>query len=93
MKGAQVKRLMACVAVTLCAAAVLAQSGGGFDILLSSVGGPAGIMNGGAYLVAGDSNREAGGVLSGGSYQVQPGFMQDSSFFPLPVTVSVFELE
>lgn len=78
--------------------AVLALSGlgyaqNGFELYWSAVGGVGECMTAGPYLVTADNVSLSGPGMTGGAFDVQPGFYQDGSYFPVPVAVSRFTLE
>jgi hypothetical protein len=73
-----------------------AQTGGGFDLFDLSWNTIASgtISTGGPYKLGGVKGQAATGpMLSGGSFTLQPGFLQDSSYFSLPVILSHFALD
>ncbi len=83
------------VALLLTAVATPAQTGGGFDLSWFSVDAGGGLAEGGIYRLAGliGQPEAVATPVSGGSYELTSGFLQDSSFFPVPVTISRFSLE
>lgn len=72
-----------------------AQSGGSYDLSWSSVDSGGGISTGGSYTLAGTIGQpeDTSTAPSGGVYEVSSGFLQDSTYFPVPVALSRFEIE
>ncbi len=54
--------------------AALAQSGGGFDLTWSTIGGGGGTSLGGPYSLSGTIGQPDAGILRGGNYQLAGGF-------------------
>ncbi len=88
-------RYICTLALIMAAVSNPAQTGGGFDLSWFSVDAGGGLAEGGVYRLAGAIGQPetAGAPASGGTYELTSGFLQDSSFFPVPVTVSRFSLE
>lgn len=75
------------------AASAPAQTGGGFDLSWNTIAG-GGIAQGGAFKLAMAVGQSAAGdSVTGNGFNLQPGFLQDASYFPVPVTISAFTLE
>lgn len=81
------------LATTLSVLAGLACAQNGFDLHWTAAGGVGECITGGSFLIAGDTVSTSGPGETGGSFDLQPGFMQDASYFPVPVTVSGFSVE
>jgi hypothetical protein len=70
-----------------------AQTGSGFDLSWNTIAGGT-ISTGGTFKLGAVAGQAASGpVVSGGSFTLQPGFLQDGSYFPVPVTLSIFTME
>ncbi len=67
--------LLVAVGVLLSASAVLAQTGGGFDLTWNTVDGGGGTSTGGSFSLTGTIGQpDAGAPLSGGGYTLVGGF-------------------
>ena len=94
MKMTNAAKLM--MAAFLMAAPTMApaQSGGVYDLTWSSIDSGGGLSQGGGYKLASVIGQpEAASPSTGGVFTLTPGFLQDSSYFPVPVTLSGFGLE
>lgn len=72
-----------------------AQTGGPYELTWSSVDAGGGISQGGDYKLAGvvgqpDASSQP---ATGGVYALTGGFLQDSSYFPVPVQLSALSIE
>ncbi|MFQ5433729.1 MAG: hypothetical protein ACE5FD_02535 [Anaerolineae bacterium] len=63
---------------------VVAQSGGTFDLIWSSIDGGGGVSAGGDYVLGGTSGQPDAGELSGGNFTVLGGFWQDETVIEAP---------
>ncbi|MEA3397058.1 MAG: hypothetical protein U9R05_06315 [Chloroflexota bacterium] len=67
--------LLALAALLLAAGAVLAQTGGGYDLTWYTIDGGGGMVSGGSYTLAGAAGQpEPGPALTGGGYTLYSGF-------------------
>lgn len=83
---------MVCLAVA--GREVAAQSGGGFELTWGSVDTGGNIATGGQFKLASVMGQpDPGPAMAGGNFSLTGGFLQDSSYFPVPVTVSRFTLD
>jgi hypothetical protein len=74
--------LLAVCLFLLATSAVLAQSGGGYDLSWSTVdGGGWTFSSGGVYTVGGTAGQPDAGLLSGGSYTLGGGFWGGGAVF------------
>jgi hypothetical protein len=70
------------------------QTGGAFDLSWSSVDSGGGIVEGASFRLAGIVGQPDPGVAAhGAGFVFSGGFLQDGTYFPVPVRLSVFELE
>lgn len=91
----EIVRRMACLALIAAAlqGAASAQSGSGFDLSWNTIAGGQ-VSQGGVFKLAGVLGQPAAGPkIEGSSFSLQPGFLQDSTYFPVPVKVSALSIE
>lgn len=94
MKMRNAARVMMIASVMGAANLAAAQIGGVFDLSWSSIESGGGLAEGGSYKLAGAIGPpEVGSESAGGVFTLTPGFLQDSSYFPVPVTLSGFNLD
>lgn len=87
-------RAIAAVLIAAVTSIGVAQSGGSFDLGWSSTDS-GGISEGGIYRMASTIGQPdpTATILTGNAYTLTGGFLQDASYFAVPVSVSRFTLE
>ena len=66
----------------------------GENITRSSIASGGGISHGGPFKLAGTIGQpEVGPEVTGGNFNIIGGFLQDGSYFPLPVKMSLYLVE
>ena len=77
--------LLILVALLLITGAVLAQTGGGYDLTWYTVDNGGGRLTGGSYTLAGTAGQpEPGPALTGGGYTLYSGFWPGAGAAPAP---------
>lgn len=91
----RVRRVFAVAGLVAMAGVLHGQTGGTFDLSWSTIDSGEIIVEGGDYKLAGviGQPEASGDALSGGPFSLAPGFLQDATFFPVPVTISGFSVE
>lgn len=83
---------LAAMAMVVAATAVVAQTGGGFDLTWSSIDGGGTTSNGGAFELLGVAGQPDAGVLTGGAFELEGGFLNYDTA-QVPVELSGFAIE